>query len=348
MLKKLIPSCISTSKRETAPPPRGFPFKRTFHYETHLGKVLLILYHAATGLSIYTELRFSMHNGEEEPQVFSLEINPSLSGQLDGTKKTTLKDGNMDQLCHLTLAWDFSSAEGSFLPTSNYYCCIVSNEEMILLLGDMQQEAYKSTMATKGRDPIMISRVDEVKMEGNSVYNAKEIFGGVEKEISINLSRGLDGPTMSISMDGRRLIDMNNLLKKFRGSFKLDLPGGDMIHVTWDLFKWLLSCENDDNNNNNNNKDKSVNEVQRHNHQSKVSSLVGEGAHGIFTFSFVETLGGNIGSNISNVYQENYVKLLSFEEDISMVKLVREWIGPEDERMKIGHKFSFLIRVWKK
>jgi len=71
--------------------------------------------------------------------------------------------------CQVDIHWDFRSAKfsGSPEPASDYYVAIVSDEEVVLLLGDYKKKAYKRTKAR----PALVEAILYLKKE--NVFHRK-------------------------------------------------------------------------------------------------------------------------------------------------------------------------------
>lgn len=139
--------------------------------------------------------------------------------------------------------WDLRSAKFASgpEPCAEYYVALVSDEEVVLLLGDYKKKAYKRT---KSR-PALVEAVLVSKME--SVY-AKRSFSTrakfderSEQEIVVESSTsGPRDPEMWISIDGIVLIHVRNLQWKFRGNQTV-LVNKHPVQVFWDVHDWLFS-----------------------------------------------------------------------------------------------------------
>ncbi|GMH10969.1 hypothetical protein Nepgr_012810 [Nepenthes gracilis] len=145
----------------------------------------------------------------------------------------------------LEICWDFRSAKffDSPEPYSNYYLALVSDEEIVVLLGDNKNKAFKRTK----KRPALVDAVQSLK--GEVVY-AKKSFStrarfeesrGEHDIVVESSTAGPRDPEMWISVDGIVLVHVKNLHWKFRGNETVivnKLP----IQVFWDVHAWLFSA----------------------------------------------------------------------------------------------------------
>ncbi|KAK4427934.1 hypothetical protein Salat_1562400 [Sesamum alatum] len=139
--------------------------------------------------------------------------------------------------------WDLRSAKfsGSPEPTSDFYVALVSEEEVVLLLGDSKKKAYKRT---KGR-PALVEAVMFYKKEhvfGKKSFSTRAKFDQKKREHEIVVESSTSGPRepeMWISIDGIVLIHIKNLQWKFRGNQTV-LVNKQPVQVFWDVHAWLF------------------------------------------------------------------------------------------------------------
>ncbi|XP_042485919.1 uncharacterized protein LOC122066165 [Macadamia integrifolia] len=176
--------------------------------------------------------------GNENPYTCKIDLKPWLFWSKKGFKSFTVGGKRVD------VFWDLRSAKFSLSPepSGDYYVALVSDEEVVLLLGECKNEAYKRT---KSR-PSSIEAVLMCKKEnviGKKSFITKTKFDEKEKEYEIvveNSISGLKDPEMWISIDGIVLIHIKNLQWKFRGNqtvYVNKIP----LQVFWDVHDWLFS-----------------------------------------------------------------------------------------------------------
>ncbi|XP_061355362.1 uncharacterized protein LOC133299884 [Gastrolobium bilobum] len=140
--------------------------------------------------------------------------------------------------------WDLRSAKfsGSPEPSSDYYVALVSDEEVVLLLGDYRKKAYKRMKMR----PTLIEAVLLVKRENvfaKKSFSTRARFDEKRKESDIVVESSTIGqkePEMWISIDGIVLIHVKNLQWKFRGNQTV-MVNKQPVQVFWDVHDWLFS-----------------------------------------------------------------------------------------------------------
>ncbi|KAF8007429.1 hypothetical protein BT93_K1438 [Corymbia citriodora subsp. variegata] len=139
--------------------------------------------------------------------------------------------------------WDLRSAKfsGSPEPCTDYYVALVSDEEVVLLLGDYKKKAYKRT---KSR-PALVDAVLFYKKEnvfGKKTFATRARFDEKTKEHEITVESTTLGhrePEMWINIDGAAVIHVRNLDWKFRGNQNI-LVNKKPVQVFWDVHDWMF------------------------------------------------------------------------------------------------------------
>ncbi|KAL3618262.1 hypothetical protein CASFOL_038583 [Castilleja foliolosa] len=152
--------------------------------------------------------------------------------------KTFDVDGNQ-----VEAYWDLRSAKfsGSPEPCSDYYVALVSEEEVVLLLGDLKKKAYKRTKAR----PALVEAMVFYKKEnvfGKKSFSTRARFDQRKREHDIVVESSTSGPKepeMWISIDGIVLVHIKNLQWKFRGNQTV-LVNKQPVQVFWDVHAWLF------------------------------------------------------------------------------------------------------------
>ena len=145
--------------------------------------------------------------------------------------------------------WDFSHPKYVFNgpePQGGYFVGVVCNDEMVLLLGDKNKEAYKRTRARPPvNDATLLSRKEHIF--GKKAFCTKGRIDETDKTYDIaiecelseeNLPEGA-APGLSIEIDKQRVIHVKNLEWKFRGNQTVVVDGVS-IEVFWDVHNWLF------------------------------------------------------------------------------------------------------------
>ncbi|KAF5728490.1 hypothetical protein HS088_TW21G00638 [Tripterygium wilfordii] len=138
--------------------------------------------------------------------------------------------------------WDFRQAKFSTNPepTSDYYVAIVSDEEVVLLLGDLAKDAYKRTRKPPSlQEPTLLCKKENVY--GKRLFCTKTMLDRKEHDLTIeNSPSGHGDPELWISIDGFEVIHIMNLNWRFRGNETVkvkDVP----LQIFWDVHDWLFS-----------------------------------------------------------------------------------------------------------
>ncbi|KAJ4900822.1 hypothetical protein Rs2_14773 [Raphanus sativus] len=140
--------------------------------------------------------------------------------------------------------WDLRSAKlsgnGSPQPVSEYYVAIVSDEEVVLLLGDLKHKAYKRT---KSR-PALVEGFMYFKKEsifGKKTFSTRARFDEQRKEheVVVESSNDEKDPEMWISVDGIVVVHVKSLQWKFRGNVMV-LVDRTPVMVYYDVHDWLF------------------------------------------------------------------------------------------------------------
>ncbi|GER45018.1 hypothetical protein STAS_21944 [Striga asiatica] len=145
--------------------------------------------------------------------------------------------------CQLDAYWDLRSAKFASgpEPSSDYYVALVSEEEVVLLLGDLKKKAYKRTKAR----PTLVEPMIFYKKEnvfGKKSFSTRARFDQRRKEHEIVVESSITGPRepeMWISIDGIVLVHVKNLQWKFRGNQTV-LVNKVPVQVYWDVHAWLF------------------------------------------------------------------------------------------------------------
>ncbi|KAK2430199.1 hypothetical protein P8452_43642 [Trifolium repens] len=141
--------------------------------------------------------------------------------------------------------WDLRCPKftGSPEPISDYYVALVSDEEVVLLLGDYKKKAYKRT---KSRPALVDARllVKKENVFAKKSFTTKAKFDEMRKENEIVIDSltgsNTNDPEMWISIDGIVLLHVKNLQWKFRGNQTV-MVDKQSVQVFWDVHDWLFS-----------------------------------------------------------------------------------------------------------
>jgi Plant protein of unknown function (DUF868) len=138
------------------------------------------------------------------------------------------------------IVWDLRRARfpatGSPEPISGFYVAITVDHEMLLIAGDLHEDAYKRTKLLRNTDAALILRRENVVMR-DYTYRTVVRFGGMEREISIQLN---PEKGMVVTINGDQMLRIRRLRWKFRGCEKVLTEDGLSIQISWDLHDWLF------------------------------------------------------------------------------------------------------------
>ncbi|KAJ0620992.1 hypothetical protein HanIR_Chr01g0003611 [Helianthus annuus] len=167
------------------------------------------------------------------------EIKSNLFSKRKGSK--TLQTGPIST----DILWDLSSAKygsSSPEPIEGFYLAVTINQELLLVLGDMDQEVYKkmNCSITCSPNSVFVSKTEHVF--GKKVYATSAQFCGKGQvhEILIECDQvGSDDPFLSIRIDGKMVMQVKRLQWKFRGNYTV-LVDGLPVEVYWDVYSWFF------------------------------------------------------------------------------------------------------------
>lgn len=140
--------------------------------------------------------------------------------------------------------WDLSSAKYSCgpVPQEGFFVAVVTEGEVVLLLGDMCDEAFKKSRARPALiEAILISRSEHIF--GKKYHATKVQFGegGQAHDIVIDCQTGpTSEPRLYIRIDRQVVVQVKHLMWKFRGNQTI-IVDGNPVEVFWDVHNWLFN-----------------------------------------------------------------------------------------------------------
>lgn len=139
--------------------------------------------------------------------------------------------------------WDLRSAKFSSSPepNSDYYVAFVSEEEVVLLLGDQKKEAFKRTRKCPSlSEPALVQKKENIFAK--KCFCTRTILGRGKKEhnIIIEFALSFNEPEMWISVDGTTAVRVVNLHWRFRGNETIEVDNVP-VQIFWDVHDWLYS-----------------------------------------------------------------------------------------------------------
>ncbi|KAG5120560.1 hypothetical protein JHK84_038900 [Glycine max] len=141
--------------------------------------------------------------------------------------------------------WDFRRAEFSATspqPCSGYYVALVYKKEVLLLLGDLEKDAFERTKSKPSLDEAtLLCKRDNVY--GKKMFCTRAILedGKIEHDVVIETSlSGPDDPEMWINIDGMLASRIMNLHWRFRGN-EIVMVNNFPVQIFWDVHDWLFT-----------------------------------------------------------------------------------------------------------
>ncbi|CAL9181111.1 unnamed protein product [Musa hybrid cultivar] len=257
-----LPSCFGGgATRGTPTSTMAGPNLTTSIYDTHLGVASLTWSRAIVGLTLLADLRLSggePGEDDEEGERLRFRVRPWLPWKRRGSRRFSLRNRS----CHrrVEFAWDLSRASfhtggsGRPEPASGFFVAVAFDGEMLLVAGDLVEEAYKKTKARRPiapfSNPTPTARREHVVLGtsgGPRSYRTMARFGGRNREISIELGPKDREPEagMAVAVDGEKVVHVQRLRWKFRGTEKVEVESGARMQVSWDLHDWLFQSTAD-------------------------------------------------------------------------------------------------------
>ncbi|ESQ48698.1 hypothetical protein EUTSA_v10022027mg [Eutrema salsugineum] len=142
--------------------------------------------------------------------------------------------------------WDFRQTKFSNFPepSSGFYVSLVSQNAVVLTIGDLKNEAFQRTKKKpSATEAALVSKQERV--HGKRVFYTRTSFGGEasrrENEVVIETSlSGPNDPEMWITVDGVPAIRIMNLNWRFRGNEVVTVSDGVSVEIFWDVHDWLF------------------------------------------------------------------------------------------------------------
>ncbi|GJY39255.1 hypothetical protein Tco_0425619 [Tanacetum coccineum] len=166
-----------------------------------------------------------------------VEIKPWLFSKRRGFKNLEVGSKFID------IYWDLSYAKfgSSPEPIEGFYFAIAVNQELILILGDMEEEVHKKIDATKiTPNAVFVSK--RAHVFGKKVYSTRAQFCGKGQIHDILIecdTMGMNDSYLLIRIDGNPVMQVKCLRWKFRGNYTI-LVDGLPVEVYWDVHSWLF------------------------------------------------------------------------------------------------------------
>lgn len=165
-----------------------------------------------------------------------VDIKPGLFSKRKGSRNLQVDSNLVD------IFWDFSCSKFGYSPEplQGFYLAIVFNKDLVLMLGDLENEVHKKIdVASKDCKAINIAKKEHIF--GKKYYGAKAQFydKGLLHDIEIECDTEINDPSFVIRVDGKTVIQVRRLKWKFRGNQTI-LVEGLPVQVYWDVHSWLF------------------------------------------------------------------------------------------------------------
>ncbi|KAG6393135.1 hypothetical protein SASPL_147370 [Salvia splendens] len=169
--------------------------------------------------------------------VYRMDVKPSLFSKRKGSKCIELNS------CKIEVFWDLSVAKfGSGPePLGSYYVGVVCRGEMVFLIGDLAEEAFKKTGAAAVVSKAMLVAKREHTV-GKRFFGTKARFCemGPIHDLKIECdTRGSGDPFLVVCVDAKAVMKVQHLHWKFRGNSTI-LVDDRPVEVFWDVHNWLF------------------------------------------------------------------------------------------------------------
>ncbi|KAL1536075.1 hypothetical protein AAHA92_28778 [Salvia divinorum] len=169
--------------------------------------------------------------------IYKMDVKSSLFSKRKGTKCLELNSYKIEVFWDLSVAKFGSGPE----PLGSYYVGVVCRGEMVLLIGDLAEEAFKKTGAAAAVSTTMLVAKREHTV-GKRVFGTKARFCdmGPIHDLKIECdTRGGDDPFLVVRVDAKTVMKVQHLHWKFRGNCTIlvdEMP----VEVFWDVHSWLF------------------------------------------------------------------------------------------------------------
>ncbi|XP_057522872.1 uncharacterized protein LOC130802804 [Amaranthus tricolor] len=226
------------------------PNLTTCIYQTHLGMFSLTWSHSLFSHSFNLHL-YPLPSPSTPPfslstPSFHVTLKPFIFWNKIGVKKLPPL---LPSQSPIYIFWDLANAwfgPGPG-PVSGFYIAVVFEGEIVLLVGDMEKEAF---LKIKGKKVAIFNDYNERKLQslvirrehvfGNKFYSTRSEFGGKSRLILIELNTSNEeDPRLEIRFDSKRVLQVKHLRWKFRGSERIEIDGYP-IQLSWDVYNWLF------------------------------------------------------------------------------------------------------------
>jgi hypothetical protein len=340
-----FPSCFRPSptnedNRHSPPPPPPPPHSTnpnlaTYLFQTDIGLVSLTWSRSILGRSLHVQLHHypfdspppNPSSSSSSSSSFHLHIKPFIFWKKHGTKKLS---------SNTHLFWNLSKAKfGSGPePNSGFYFAVVVDNEMTLLVGDSNKDAYTKSKSKEPKNfQYLVMKREHVY--ANKIYNTRAKFGGKMREIQIDCG-GRDHSKLCFSVDGEKVLQIKRLKWKFRGNERVEIDGVS-VQISWDVYNWLFVKDNNDGHALFMFKfEEEDDEQQRGKDRSLMNLLTQQNLN----LGFYDKMGKS--------WSSSSVSMASSGGSFGASSSVLEWSSVEENELVVPVGFSLLVYAWKR
>lgn len=166
-----------------------------------------------------------------------VDIKPWLFLNKKGSKILDIYSSNID------VYWDLSSAKygPGPEPMEGFYIAILSEQKLVLLIGDMDRAALKKTKANAFlSNGILMSKKEHIFSK--NVFNSKTRFCNLRKlhVLTIECDTNSDKRMcLVVRVDTKSVMKVNHLKWNLRGNQTILVDGAE-VDVFWDVYNWFF------------------------------------------------------------------------------------------------------------
>lgn len=214
----------------------------TFIYQTKIASLFRSVVVTWCKNPIEHSLSMSVENPcEQNKYTCKIDLESGQSWGKKGLKSFEIEGARLD------IFWDFRHAKFSTnpQPCSGYYVALVYKKEVLLLLGDLDKDAYIRTKSKPSTEEATLLCKKE-SVHGKKLFCTRAMLeeGKPEHDVVIETSlSGPDDPEMWISIDGMLASRIMNLNWKFRGN-EIVMVNNLPVQIFWDVHDWLFNNDN--------------------------------------------------------------------------------------------------------
>ncbi|XP_054819255.1 uncharacterized protein LOC129318486 [Prosopis cineraria] len=319
------------------PPPLSTnPNLTTYLFHTDAGVVSLTWSRSILGRSLHLHLHHPPYDSplpstSLTPASFHLHIKPFVFWKRHGTKKFSP---------NTFLFWNLSKAKfGSGPePLSGFYVALVVDKEMILLVGDLNKDAYAKTKALEPKNgQLLVLKREHVV--ANKIYTTRAKFGGKMRDIQIDCGYR-DDSRLCFSVDGKIVLQIKRLKWKFRGNERVEVDGVP-VQISWDVYNWLFERENGDGH------AIFMFKIEEEEEEAGKDAVGDRNLMNLWTQQNWH-LGLNEWGRMGKSFSLSSVSVSSSAGSFGGSSSVMEWSSVEENELVVPIGFSLLVYAWKR